>query len=75
MVVLLSLHRVRHATAYDSSAKALDLLVTLGAPVEQWHMPAELGEARPAGPALTWDDLLDFHLLLQRADWFELPPS
>ena len=59
------------ATSYDSSAAALDLLVTLGAPVEQWHMPAELAETRPVGPALTIDDLLDFHLLMRRADWFE----
>ncbi|HEX2027772.1 MAG TPA: hypothetical protein VHF25_07205 [Nitriliruptorales bacterium] len=25
----------------------------------------------PAGPPLTVDDLLDFHLLLQRPDWFQ----
>jgi hypothetical protein len=33
-------------------------------------MPAELGERR-RGPALTPDDLLDFHLLLRRDDWVE----
>jgi hypothetical protein len=61
----------RRATAYDSSAQALDLLVTLGAPVKRWHLPAELTESRPGGPVLTADDLLDFHLFLQRTDWFD----
>lgn len=28
-------------------------------------------EAPPGGPALTHDDLLDFHLSLQGDDWFE----
>ncbi len=28
-------------------------------------------ERPPAGPALTYDDLLDLHLLLRRDDWFE----
>lgn len=28
-------------------------------------------ESPPAGPALTHDDLLDFHQLLQRDDWFD----
>ncbi|HEX9889969.1 MAG TPA: hypothetical protein VGA69_10855 [Nitriliruptorales bacterium] len=28
-------------------------------------------EARPTGPALTYDDLLDLHLLLEQPDWFE----
>lgn len=62
----------RRATAYDSSEQGLDLLVTLGVPVERWYMPAELAEAHPRGPALTFDDLLDFYLLMQRADWLDL---
>lgn len=28
-------------------------------------------EEPPAGPAFTFDDLLDFHLLLDHAGWFE----
>lgn len=28
-------------------------------------------EAPPAGPALSRDDLLDLHLLLEQEDWFE----
>ncbi len=26
---------------------------------------------RPDGPPLTWDDLLDFHQLLEEPDWFD----
>ena len=35
---------------------------------EMWRRPAELRERRN-GPPLTLDDLLDFHVLLQRDDW------
>lgn len=28
-------------------------------------------ESPPAGAPLTYDDLLDFHLLLERSDWFD----
>lgn len=59
------------ANAHDSDEATLEVLVTLGAPVQHWHAPAELIEARPVGAVLTLDDLLDFHLLLQHADWFD----
>ena len=35
------------------------------------HDNDELREARPGGAPLTNDDLLDFHWLLERQDWFE----
>lgn len=60
------------ATAHDSDEETLEVLISLGAPVQHWHVPAELLEARPVGAILSLDDLLDFHILLQRADWFEL---
>jgi hypothetical protein len=53
-----------------ASARIIDLLVSSGAPREQWHWPAELAE-RPEGPALTHDDLLDLHLLLGDDGWFD----
>src|ERR687883_65215 len=33
--------------------------------------PAELWEARPTGAPVSYDDLLDFHLMLQDDSWFE----
>lgn len=44
------------------------LLASVGVQQEVWTLPTELRE-RPSGPALTPDDLLDFHLLLERDDW------
>jgi hypothetical protein len=38
--------------------------------MQVWRLPAELSESR-VGPPLKPDDLLDFHLLLQREGWFE----
>jgi hypothetical protein len=34
-------------------------------------LPHELREVRSGDAPLAYDDLLDFHLLLQREDWFE----
>lgn len=62
----------RRANARDSDEATLEALVSLGAPVQHWHLPAELLEPRPLGAALTLDDLLDFHLHLQHTDWFDL---
>ena len=61
-----------NANAHESEEATLEVLVSLGASVQHWHLPAELLEARPVGPVLTLDDLLDFHLCLQDADWFDL---
>ena len=58
------------------------LLTTGGVPVEDREHAAHdqtpeapardpHPEAPPAGPALTHDDLLDLHLLLEQEDWFE----
>ena len=49
---------------------AIDLLTAIGVRVEWWRLPRELFEAKVLSPALTLDDLLDFHLLLDRHDWF-----
>src|SRR5207247_107084 len=55
----------------EAEGRIVDLLVSAGVELQIWQLPAELFEAR-AGSALTWDDLLDFHDLLQREDWFTL---
>ncbi|MCU0265531.1 MAG: hypothetical protein MUC45_05335 [Actinomycetia bacterium] len=43
------------------------LLVSGGVQAQTWHIPAEALEAHP-GPALTYDDLLDFALWLDEHD-------
>jgi hypothetical protein len=53
---------------HEASPAICALLVSVGVREEVWRMPAELQERR-RGPALTPDDLLDFHLLLERDDW------
>ncbi len=56
--------------AKDASRRIVDLLVGSGVRMQVWRLPAELTEQH-AGPTLTPDDLLDFHLLLQTDEWFE----
>lgn len=46
------------------------LLRTGGVAVVEPPPPAVHPEHPPTGPALTHDDLIDFHELLERADWF-----
>lgn len=58
------------AVAKDASKRIVDLLVDSGVRMQVWRLPAELRE-HPDGPALSPDDLLDFHLLLQRPHWFD----
>ena len=43
------------------------LLASGGVPVREWAPTRRL----PAGPPLSFDDLLDFHALLQTDDWFD----
>jgi hypothetical protein len=59
------------ATSHETWAEtAVQLLATIGATIERWHLPAELSESRAPAPPLTLDDLLDFHLLLEDGTWF-----
>lgn len=51
--------------------RIVDLLVSSGVRLSVWSMPAELEEPR-YGPAISYDDLLDFHLLLQEDNWFDM---
>ncbi len=58
------------AVAKPADAKVMELLTASGADVEVWDIPAELGELH-LGPAITWDDILEFHYALQQDGWFE----
>jgi ribosomal protein S27AE len=62
--------RCSDAVIHDASAAICALLVSVGVQEEVWRLPAELLEEH-TGPMLTPDDLLDFHLLLEREDWAE----
>ena len=62
--------RCSSQVVHDASPAICALLVSVGVREEVWRFPAEMREVR-RGPALTPDDLLDFHLLLQRDDWIE----
>ena len=45
----------------------VSLLVSGGVPAQVWELPAEVLEVR-TGPAITYDDLLDFALSLHSTD-------
>jgi hypothetical protein len=45
----------------------VSLLVSGGVPAQVWDLPAEVLEVK-TGPALSYDDLLDFGLQLGRTD-------
>jgi hypothetical protein len=47
----------------------VDLLVSAGVRLQVWHLPAELMEAHEGAP-IGYDDLLDFHEMLQVDGWF-----
>jgi hypothetical protein len=56
--------------AKPASAHIVELLVSSGVRLEMWRRPAELLEHH-SGPPLTPDDLLDFHVALERPDWLD----
>ena len=58
------------SVVHEASVAISTLLVSVGVAEETWRLPAELWE-HSSGPALTPDDVLDFHLLLARDDWQE----
>lgn len=61
----------RMSVVKPAEARVVDLLVASGVELSTWSLPAELFEPR-TGEALTHDDLLDFHHLLEGdcATWF-----
>jgi uncharacterized Zn finger protein len=48
--------------------RTVDLLVASGVSYATWSVPAELLEPRGIGDAISHDDLLDFHQLLEDDD-------
>ena len=58
------------AVAKQAEPRIIDLLVSSGVRMHVWRLPAELHEAK-VGPPFIWDDVLEFHDLLQRPDWCE----
>lgn len=53
-----------------AESHVVDVLLAAGVEITEWHLPAELTE-RHEGRAITHDDVLDFHALLETADWFQ----
>jgi hypothetical protein len=54
-----------------AEARVVELLVASGVTLITWDLPAELSEAR-TGPAISHDDLLDFHALLDNDEaWMD----
>jgi hypothetical protein len=62
--------RCTMAVSKSAEKRIIDLLVSSGVKTQVWHLPAELREPR-VGPAISHDDLLAFHELLQSDTWFE----
>ena len=56
-----------HEVRKPADDHVVSLLVSGGVPAQAWDVPAEALEPR-TGPVLTYDDLLDFALLLARTD-------
>ncbi|MCA1832656.1 MAG: hypothetical protein ABR548_03655 [Actinomycetota bacterium] len=50
------------------------LLISAGVRPTLWHLPQEVLEQK-LGPALTVDDLIDLHVLLETEGWFDLLKS
>jgi hypothetical protein len=59
--------RCGSAVSHEASAPVCELLVSAGVNRIDWTWPVDLDD-RPGGPRFTHDDLLDFHLLLDRDD-------
>jgi len=58
------------AVAKQAEPRIIDLLVSSGVRMHVWRLPAELDETKVGRP-ISWDDVLEFHDLLQLPDWFE----
>ncbi len=58
-------------TSLPVHADVADALASCGVPVSHGHPSMGPPAVRPDGPALTRDDLLDLHLLLDEPGWFD----
>lgn len=57
------------AVSKTAESRIIDLLVSSGVELYVWKPPAELLEEK-SGPAISYDDLLEFHYDLQQDNWF-----
>lgn len=53
----------RVSVSKAAEARVVDVLLASGISLSVWHMPAELDEVKD-GPAIGYDDLLEFHFEL-----------
>lgn len=60
-----------HPVVRPADRPTIDILVSSGCRLEVWQLPAELVEPRPEGAAFTYDDIIDFHGLLESESWFD----
>ena len=58
------------AVSKPAEPRIVDLLVSSGVRMSVWHLPAEMFEPHAGGEAISHDDLLDFHELLEDDGWF-----
>jgi hypothetical protein len=58
------------AVSKPADHEVVDLLLGAGVPLALWNLPAELTEAK-SGPAINYDDVLEFHFRLQDDSWLE----
>ena len=58
------------AIVKQADSRIIDLLVASGVRLHVWSLPAELDEPKFGAP-ITYDDLLEFHFVLQQDGWFE----
>lgn len=58
------------AVSKNAESRIVDLLVSSGVELYVWTVPAELLEVRQ-GPAINYDDLLQFHYDLQADNWLD----
>lgn len=54
----------------DADRRVVQILVSGGVKVRVWELPAELYELKSGDP-ISWDDVLDFHTLLESDSWFQ----
>jgi len=58
------------AVSKQAEQRIIDMLVSSGVRLNLWALPAELHENHE-GQAFTWNDVLEFHDLLETPEWFE----
>ena len=56
------------AVSRQAEDRIIQLLLAGGVEMTVWHLPAELFEP-VTGPAITHDEVLDFHIALEDDDW------